>query len=86
MCFSLCFCTNLVELVLDGAGLQVQALEVALLHAFDDAYHQMVVLHAHQSTLSEVDVVRDQVLLNAVTQQPHNLIGVPKKQTQVSDD
>lgn len=75
--FSLCI--YLIELVLDAAGFQSQFRVVVLLHPFDDLYHLMVVLSTDLTNLSEVDVVRNKALFNAVPQQCHNLVGVPKK-------
>lgn len=77
------FCKYLIEFGLDAAGFQSQLRKVALLHLFYDLYDLIVVLSTDLTRLSEVNVVGDQALVNAIPQQRHNLVSVPKKQAKV---
>lgn len=70
----------LIELILNGAGLQSEVLKVTLLDILDDSYHLLVVLGSDLASLSEVDVVGDQGFINAVPQQGYNPFSVTKKQ------
>lgn len=67
----------LVELVLNTAGVQAQAWVIVLHHALEDIGDLLVVLGAQAA--AEVDVVRDQITTDAVTQETFNLPGVPNK-------
>lgn len=69
----------LIEFVLNAAGFQSQFRVLVLLHPSDDLYHLMVVLGSDLTNLSKVDVVRDEVFINTIPQQRHNLVDVPKK-------
>ena len=68
----------LVELVLNAAGVQAQAWVVLLHHPPQDLGHLVVVLGAH--TAAEVDVMRDQVTTDPVTQETLNLLGVSNRE------
>lgn len=70
----------LIELVRNAARFQSQILVGALLDAFDDLDHLLVVLSSDLTHLSEVNVVGDQAFFNAIPQQPHNLVSVPKNE------
>lgn len=69
----------LIELILNAAGFQSKFRVLVLRHPFNDFYHLMVVLSSDLTNLSKVDVVRDQVFINTIPQQRHDLVGVPKK-------
>ncbi len=69
----------LIELVLNAAGFQSQFWEVDLLHISENIYHLLVVLSTDLTHLSEVYVFGDQAFSNAIPQQSHNLVSVPKK-------
>lgn len=56
----------LIELILNAAGFQSQFREVALLDPTYDLYHLMVVLNSDLIYLSEVNVLGDEVCINAI--------------------
>lgn len=76
------FCAYRIELFIDVAGIQSKCSEPVLLDLLDDLNHLMVLLGSHLTHLSEVNVVWDEGFVNTISQQPHNLVCIPKnKQT-----
>lgn len=84
ICSHFCF-ADLIELVFNAAGLQSQGGVLVLFHPFDNLYHLMVVLSTDLINLGEVDVVWNKAALDAISQQRHNLIGVPKNGKNLND-